>query len=304
MPKIALLAALFLLSAPAGAAAVDRFVNPNDTCTSEQVAGNPEHDTIQGAVDASSPGDVILVCPDTYQETVVIAVDDLSLLGLPPVLLQPRTPAGPCIVVDAANVAIRRFEIAGCHVGIDVLATAIGGLIANNTLHDNETALRLNSPLGLVAQNNLARDNIVGIEASGDDTQVNNNTVRNNLFGIFLHEGSGLTAFKNRAQNNLVGIGADFALSCVMSFNSVSLNVLGIAIFDSDGCAIQSNNASRNDSLDCGWDGTGTNTFLDNNCRAEEPPGAWTRPALRSALERARAVQGVNNLRGRSRWPR
>ena len=90
MSKIGVLLALFLLAAPVSAAAVDRFVNPNNTCSPGQAGGNPEYDTIQDAVNASGPGDVIIVCPDTYQESVIIAVDNLSLLGLPPSCSRPR----------------------------------------------------------------------------------------------------------------------------------------------------------------------------------------------------------------------
>ena len=91
MPKIGTLMAVILLGTPVGATAVDRFVNPNATCPPAQVGVNPQYNTIQDTVDASSPGDVVLVCAGTYQESVAIAVDDLSLLALPPVRLEPGT---------------------------------------------------------------------------------------------------------------------------------------------------------------------------------------------------------------------
>jgi hypothetical protein len=73
---------------------VDRFVNPNNTCPPAQVGGNPAYNTIQDAVNDARPGDVIFVCPGTYQENVVIGVDKLSLLALPPVqqAAAPRRP--------------------------------------------------------------------------------------------------------------------------------------------------------------------------------------------------------------------
>ena len=275
MPKIGVLVALSLLASPVGAAAVDRFVNPNNTCSPAEVGGDPEYDTIQDAVNDSSPGDVIFVCPGTYQETVAIAVDNLSLLGLPPVILQAEPGPDRCIGVSSANVTIRRLEITGCEVGIHVLHTASGGFIANNILHDNFTALLLNGPDG-IAQNNLLRNNNLGILATGDGGQVNNNTVRNNLGGIFF-TGRGMTVFKNLVQHNPEsGIAASLALSCVVSFNSVSFNGgHGIGIFRSDGCTIQRNNAARNNPVDCFWDGFGVHNFVDNNCKTEDPPGTW-----------------------------
>jgi hypothetical protein len=41
-----------------------------------------DHETIQEAVDAASPGDLILVSPGTYEEEVNVTTDDLTIRGL------------------------------------------------------------------------------------------------------------------------------------------------------------------------------------------------------------------------------
>lgn len=63
-----------------------------DAATTEPAAGAPnddgvievpgEVDTIQGAVDAAAPGDLILIAPGTYNEAVDVTTDELTIRGL------------------------------------------------------------------------------------------------------------------------------------------------------------------------------------------------------------------------------
>jgi parallel beta-helix repeat protein len=279
MRTITVLAMMFVLAVPGGASAVPRFVNPNDTCTPEQVLKNPEYDTIQDAHDDSSPGDTIFVCPGTYTEKVVIGVGSLALLALGPVVLA-GSGGGACVEVTADRVTVRGFEIRDCFTGIFV--DADHAFVGNNVLHHNGIGLLI-SGLRNLAQNNRAHSNNDGILVSGasDGTVVRNNTVRENTIGIGLESSSGATAEKNVVQRNGLGIRTGAATACVISFNRVAFNVRGISLGvgtdeGSEGCLVTRNNVSQSTvPPDCVWDGLGANTFSKNNCASEVPLGAW-----------------------------
>lgn len=86
--------------------------------------------TIQGAVNAASAGDTILVCPGTYDEQVVVATDDITIRGAgtgstvvrPSAVVANATgvvtpvpvPASAIVLVDGArNVTLQDFTIDG-----------------------------------------------------------------------------------------------------------------------------------------------------------------------------------------------
>src|SRR3546814_190091 len=65
----------------------DGDVSAEDTTTTGSSTGAtvrvPEdHDTIQEAVDAANPGDLVLIAPGTYEEAVDVTVENLTIRGL------------------------------------------------------------------------------------------------------------------------------------------------------------------------------------------------------------------------------
>jgi parallel beta-helix repeat protein len=272
--------ALALLAVPAVAAAVDRLVNPDDTCAPSVL---PQHDTIQEAVDEAAAGEEIGVCPGTYDESVAIGTADLSLVAIGHVVL---TGGVPCLNIIAPGARVRGFEITGCDGALRLVAD--DAVIENNIFHGNTVAMTVGGSSNLI-RNNLVRDNTdAGIVIAGmsPGTVVHNNTVRRNAnVGISVPAGGDpadpdhpLVVTKNLVQYNGFGIDAAFANDTVISFNSVAFNAIGIMLTDVTSFLVTRNNASRSVAgPDCVWDGlnAASVTFKANSCRTEVPPGAW-----------------------------
>ena len=87
MPRLARLtaASLTVLALVGGACSSsdDDSGAPSEAETSSATIRVPDdHDTIQAAVDAASPGDLILIEPGTYEEAVDVETEDLTIRGL------------------------------------------------------------------------------------------------------------------------------------------------------------------------------------------------------------------------------
>jgi len=80
----ALLASLLMLTAACGDdGSSDEGADESGEAGEGATLRVPEdHDTIQAAVDAAEPGDLILVAPGTYTEAVNVETDDLTIRGL------------------------------------------------------------------------------------------------------------------------------------------------------------------------------------------------------------------------------
>lgn len=66
-----------------GDAAVDESTTTTEAGTEGATLRVPEdHDTIQAAVDAAEPGDLVLIAPGTYNEAVDVETEDLTIRGL------------------------------------------------------------------------------------------------------------------------------------------------------------------------------------------------------------------------------
>ena len=156
-----------------------------------------------------------------------------------------------------------------------------GGEVASNTTRNNGQAgisafLCAGPP---TIHHNLSSGNhLDGIFVQECAAVVRNNTVRGNGLpnrGISVLTSTGAVVTHNIVQSSDVGVLVLNATNGTVSFNSISFNKVGIDLKTSDGFTLTRNSVSRSTTVDCRWDGSGTQTFLNNSCRTEIPPGAW-----------------------------
>jgi hypothetical protein len=169
-PGLALVAAatfVLLLGAPAVANAATRWVNDNAASylppgTSCNRAG---YATIQAAVNAASPGDVIRVCPGKYVENVVVGKSNLTIVstaGAAATMVRAAASAY-VVVVAASGVTVRGFTIipagvADLDIGVNVAIEGATGL----TLMDNVIfGGRIGINLGCVSSGTVIANNAV-----------------------------------------------------------------------------------------------------------------------------------------------
>jgi len=74
-----------------------------------------QYDTIQAAVDAARPGDLVLIEPGTYHEVVVVDTSSITIRGLDrnTVVLDGRDELGNGIEITASGVAVENMTLTG-----------------------------------------------------------------------------------------------------------------------------------------------------------------------------------------------
>jgi hypothetical protein len=177
-------------------------VNPSCTVV-------PITDTIQGAVTAASPFDIIFVGPGTYKESVTISTNAISLFGAQAgndaredrhnankeSIVDATGKTGPAFNVTASYVVIDGFTVQGGTAGTHPAGIAFGSLLGpqvlNNILQNNSTGVYLSSVGGAAIERNLFRNNNADLPLS---TSVG--------FGIFSMGVQGLVVTENEFTGN------------------------------------------------------------------------------------------------------
>jgi hypothetical protein len=205
-----------------------RCVNPGGTggCFS----------TIQGAVNASAPGDQINVQPGTYDEDVNVNVADLKLIGAGAGSTNIRGPIGgpgTTVQISASNVTVAGFTITrlgnnttdwnnpGLNTaGIAVQGQTISGmLIRDNVITGNRTGIDVNNSNGHTVRNNVIDFNRTGLiyrNQTDYQTVVENFITNNWTVGVLFLDASGGT-----------NIPVQTALHSTFSNNNISANWYG-----------------------------------------------------------------------------
>ena len=150
-----------------------------------------DYSTIQGAVNASSPGDTILVGPSTYNETVTVG-KSLSLIG-----------------AGSSNTII---DSRGLGPGINITGTS-GVTVSGFTIRNADI---VSSGVIVAFSDDVAiTDNIIRASSQSNGTYivgsnavtVQNNNITGNVWGIAVQGGFGNTLRANNVTGNSVGIG-------------------------------------------------------------------------------------------------
>jgi len=193
------------------------FAFPLSSATTAQARAIPVRSTIQAAVDAAGPGDVVLVPARTFHENVVVSRDGIAIVGLPGAVLDGRgTPGGIGIRVAPVSAVgtLHGFRLEGLRVenyardGL-LLRHVDGFAIVGSTFVDNDDygVFPVLSSQGLIAANQASGSDDTGIYVGqSSDVTVTANTAERNTVGFDIENSTRIRAAGNRASENSLGL--------------------------------------------------------------------------------------------------
>jgi parallel beta-helix repeat protein len=195
--------------------------------------------TIQSAVNATSPGDTIIVRDGTYTENVDVNKDHLTIQsenGAEKTIVQAADPNDHIFTVTADYVNISGFTVKGAtanqKAGI-YLNGADGCNVSNSNISNNCHGIYLSYSNNNVISNNHALDNwyndythSFGIELYHSSTNtINNNTCSGSMFGVHIVWSSNNMVLNNISSNNKNGISIWDSYENTLTNNIVEMNV-------------------------------------------------------------------------------
>ena len=185
--------------------------------------------SIQGAIDAANPGDTIIVCPATYDESVLVNKIGITVKGIvKPIVdgddfsafritadgvhltgFDVTSGEESCIVViNADDVRIHGIITSGC-VGNGIVADGERIIISGNNLSGNDSSgLVCDDCIDSVIRGNTANGNgLNGIILTGgsDENLVKGNTANDNGFFGFVNDGIDNDFGQNKCSGNTTG---------------------------------------------------------------------------------------------------
>lgn len=186
--------------------------------TSQAVAGSTinvpnDYSTIQAAINAAAPGDVIQVSAQTYYENLVVN-KNVQLIGdSPQTTIIDGSGTGTVVDVYADNVYISGFTIRNSGVGI----------------YDFESGVHAHSSTSIVIFGNKIADNEFGVWLdSARNSFLRGNEVTHNMRNaIYLRNATGNTISENIIANNTYGL----RLENGSSYNFIHRNTIANSSF-------------------------------------------------------------------------
>jgi parallel beta-helix repeat protein len=163
------------------------------------VGTGQKYNTIQSAIDASHPGDVISVNEGLYYENLVVKMNNISIIGMSKekTIIDSKK-LGSAIKIDqTTNVKISGFTIQNSG-GSGKSDAGVTIYSANNNTVTN--TIIVNNVVGISIYSE-SRSNVI----SGNDIRSNTN------YGIFIYSSGDNKIYNNNIQSNKIGIYADSA---------------------------------------------------------------------------------------------
>ena len=235
------------------------------------------HTTIGAAVAHAGTGDLILVCPGTYRENVVINVVDLTLQGISgsgQLVINAKFggTTGTGIKITSNGVTVDNLKITGAgpcseKPGIDVLSS--NNIITHNTFANNSCCAILLHKEGndgnVVKFNHIKSSGSSGIRIQGDTGSSTTTGSDDNIIALntMINGNGGLEIRGNSAKNT---IRWNTAEDNAEDGFKVKAGATGANLFTG-------NKSDKNKEF--GYkDATGLNTYFSNKCRKNHASGS------------------------------
>jgi parallel beta-helix repeat protein len=174
--------------------------------------GSEDYASIQSAVTAAKPGDIILVEPGTYNENVVVnkQLNIRSTGGASVTSVIADSADDHVFEIIADEVTINGFSVTGDYVASGIyLNSSSNSIIENNNFSHNLDSIYLfSSSNNLIENNNILQSNTGIVLDSSPDNKLTDNVVSNSSNGIYLDESCNNTLESNIVSdtNNAGGI--------------------------------------------------------------------------------------------------
>jgi parallel beta-helix repeat protein len=190
-----------------------------------------DYPTIQAAVNAASPSDLIIVRSGTYTENVIVNKDHLTMKS---------ESGGNSTIVQASNFNGNVFEVTADNVNI------IGFVIRGAATAPNFCGIIVKSSWNNIT-NNIISNNHWGIDVSSTHNSIAGNVIQNNVNGISIDYGDFNDVRNNKVfYNNDIGIWLSASRSNKVENNAATNNMEGILLQASDYNAVVGNVVSNN----------------------------------------------------------
>ncbi len=172
--------------------------------------------TIQAAVDAAHPGDIVRVPPGVYHENVLVTKDNITIEGSAGAILDGTGLGGSGITVRSPNpiVRINGFRLTGLRIQNYVRNGVILNRVDHYQIDHGEYVNNLaygifpiRSTQGLIEFNKVSGSDDTGIYiGQSSDAVIRNNHVTDCTVGISAEVSSSISVEDNRVMDNTIGM--------------------------------------------------------------------------------------------------